>query len=91
MCTIPRDDTNIIYFFQIHQKWLKIQYFLLQENFTVKNLTILIFTFKNDKKCRYKKSDKKRRGGNRKMRKYVRNSKKIFRMTYKSLTGKMRV
>jgi len=66
MCTIPRDDTNTIYFFQIHQKWLKIQYFLLQENFTVKNLTILIFKFKNDKNVDTKNQIKKEGRGEQK-------------------------
>ena len=63
---IPKDDTNTILFFQNTSKVAQNTIFLLQENFTVKNLTILIFTFKNDKKCRYKKSDKIKKGRNRK-------------------------
>ena len=59
-----------LFFFKIHQKWFKIQYFLLQENFTVKNLTILIFKFKNDKNVDTKNQVKKKKEGeNRKMSK----------------------
>ena len=46
LCTPPRVNTKYYFFFKIHQKLQKIPEIILHINFSVKNLTNLIFTLK---------------------------------------------